>query len=210
MTVVTALPSPGWYPNPADRGTYRYWDGAEWTIHTCASAGAHPSLQPPKAAIQPSSQPAKAVTPVLERRPLQPFESAGPLESRGLFGAYRDVWRNYANFSGRLSVGGYWRFAFANVLIWVGLFLVAGLIAADATDPGAAIAPFLGVLAYAVIMMIPALAANVRRLHDTNRSGWALLCGVIPVVGPLLLFVFSVQRGDAGPNRYGAAPKRRY
>jgi uncharacterized membrane protein YhaH (DUF805 family) len=46
----------------------------------------------------------------------------------------------------------------------------------------------------------------VRRLHDTDRSGWWLLIAFIPVVGILVLLYFYVSRGDAGQNRFGPAP----
>jgi uncharacterized membrane protein YhaH (DUF805 family) len=46
-----------------------------------------------------------------------------------------------------------------------------------------------------------------RRLHDTNRSGWWILIGLIPIVGPIILLVFYATEGDAGDNQYGPDPK---
>ena len=50
-----------------------------------------------------------------------------------------------------------------------------------------------------------ALSLGVRRLHDTNRTGWYLLVGAIPVLGFLILLFFKLQKGSTLPNRYGAA-----
>jgi uncharacterized membrane protein YhaH (DUF805 family) len=57
----------------------------------------------------------------------------------------------------------------------------------------------LGVLA----LFLPTLAAGVRRLHDTDRSGWMMLIVLIPLVGPIILIVFLCQRGTEGANRFG-------
>jgi uncharacterized membrane protein YhaH (DUF805 family) len=54
---------------------------------------------------------------------------------------------------------------------------------------------------------IPGIAVSVRRLHDTNRSGWWLLLDLIPFIGGIILFVWFVQDGTPGDNRFGANPK---
>lgn len=56
---------------------------------------------------------------------------------------------------------------------------------------------------YSLLLLIPGLAVGVRRLHDTDRSGWWLLLGFIPVVGAIVLIVFAAQKGTAGANKYG-------
>lgn len=56
------------------------------------------------------------------------------------------------------------------------------------------------------------LAVSVRRLHDTNRSGWFYLLSIIPIVnyiGSIVLLVFYCLDGDAGPNQFGPDPKGR-
>ena len=89
----------------------------------------------------------------------------------------------YADFSGRLSRSRYWR--------WV-LFLIVVFYCALSID-SAWIAPAMGFLPYeagapnyatwavALLLVIPILAAAIRRLHDCNRSGWWMLLG-IPVI----------------------------
>jgi len=47
------------------------------------------------------------------------------------------------------------------------------------------------------------IALAVRRLHDTDRSGWWLLIGLIPIVGSLVLLVFYILPGTQGQNRFG-------
>src|SRR4051812_31165199 len=55
-------------------------------------------------------------------------------------------------------------------------------------------------------LFLPSLAVAVRRLHDTSRSGWWVLIGLIPVIGAIVLIVFYVQDSQ-GDNQYGPSPK---
>ena len=59
---------------------------------------------------------------------------------------------------------------------------------------------------FALAVILPALAVTVRRLHDTNRSGWWILVNLIPYVGGLVLLVLCAFAGTSGPNRYGDEP----
>ena len=43
-------------------------------------------------------------------------------------------------------------------------------------------------------------------LHDTNRSGWYLLIGLIPIVNLYLIYLMF-KEGDTGANQYGPDPK---
>jgi hypothetical protein len=58
------------------------------------------------------------------------------------------------------------------------------------------------VLVYVIVMVLPSLTVSVRRLHDTNRSGWWLLLDLIPFGGLVLLFFYILPSTD-GPNHYG-------
>ena len=44
---------------------------------------------------------------------------------------------------------------------------------------------------------------NVRRLHDTDRSGWNLLLNFIPLIGFIVFLVYCLQQGTQGENRLG-------
>src|SRR3546814_14139645 len=55
-------------------------------------------------------------------------------------------------------------------------------------------------------LLLPSLACAVRRLPDTDRSGWWLLLGLVPFVGAIILIVFYCLEGTKGPNRFGADP----
>jgi Protein of unknown function (DUF805) len=56
-------------------------------------------------------------------------------------------------------------------------------------------------------VLLPSLAVGARRLHDTGRSGWWLLIGIIPLIGWIVIIVFLVTEGERQPNAYGSDPK---
>ena len=60
---------------------------------------------------------------------------------------------------------------------------------------------------YGLGTLIPSIAVTVRRLHDTARSGWWILIGLVPIVGGLILLVFTVLDGTPGENNYGPDSK---
>jgi uncharacterized membrane protein YhaH (DUF805 family) len=60
---------------------------------------------------------------------------------------------------------------------------------------------------YTLAILIPSIAVTVRRLHDTGRSGWWWLIGLIPLIGWIVLFVFMVLDSDPETNEYGPSPK---
>jgi uncharacterized membrane protein YhaH (DUF805 family) len=113
------------------------------------------------------------------------------------------VIKNYATFSGRAQRAEYWYFVLFYVLIYLGLSLLDGVTGTFDSDTGAGLLGSIFVLA----ILIPSLAVTVRRLHDTDRSGWWLLIGLIPIIGGLVLLVFTVLDGTTGANTYGENPK---
>jgi uncharacterized membrane protein YhaH (DUF805 family) len=116
---------------------------------------------------------------------------------------YLEVWKKFATFEGRARRKEYWFFQLFNVLAVLVLVFVDMMV--GTFDLDAEIGLLSGVYCLAVIL--PSIAVQVRRLHDTNRSGWWILIGLIPLVGSLVLFVFSVLDSQPGANRFGPNPK---
>jgi uncharacterized membrane protein YhaH (DUF805 family) len=119
--------------------------------------------------------------------------------------------RRYADFTGRSRRKEYWMFFLFNLLIAVvvwGLLAVTYIAGMSETAMTTVMTPVF--LLYALVVLafvIPGLAVTVRRLHDTDRSGWTILFGLIPIVGPILLLVYYCTEGTRGPNRFGPDPK---
>tara|TARA_B100001013_G_scaffold272045_1_gene172993 strand:- start:125 stop:439 length:315 start_codon:yes stop_codon:yes gene_type:complete len=60
---------------------------------------------------------------------------------------------------------------------------------------------------YGLGTLIPSLAVSIRRLHDTGRSGWRLLVGLMPLVGWILTLIWYLSDSEARENKYGPNPK---
>jgi uncharacterized membrane protein YhaH (DUF805 family) len=112
---------------------------------------------------------------------------------------YVQVFKKYASFSGRARRVEYWVFTVGNMLV---VLTLLGLWQMTSWPLISTILVF-----YLLGSFIPNLAVMVRRLHDVGQSGWVLLLAAIPLLGALLLFVFSVLPGNPGPNRFGPDPK---
>jgi uncharacterized membrane protein YhaH (DUF805 family) len=104
--------------------------------------------------------------------------------------------KKYADFSGRARRSEYWFFALAAFCAYVVAYGIGAII-------GTMILYYLVALA----LFVPGLAVGARRLHDTDKSGWLLLIGIIPLIGGIVLIVFFVQDSQPGSNQYGPSPK---
>ena len=118
---------------------------------------------------------------------------------------YISVLKQYAVFSGRARRTEYWMFVLCNVIVMLLLGMVDKLIGGDNELISSIYS--LAVLLPSLAVLLPSLAVAARRLHDTDRSAWWLLLGLIPVIGTLVLIYFMVCNGQQGPNRFGDDPK---
>ena len=87
---------------------------------------------------------------------------------------YLDMWKNYANFSGRTSVRGYWmailfNFIAATIIGFIPIRILASL--------------------YALAVLIPGLALVVRRLRDAGKPWTCIFLSLIPLAGGIILIV---------------------
>lgn len=116
---------------------------------------------------------------------------------------YLEVLKKYAVFSGRARRKEYWFFVLFNIIISIVLAVIDGV--TGSFDPEAGMGLLGGI--YTLAVLIPGIAVSVRRLHDTERSGWWLLIALVPLIGAIVLLVFMVQDSKPGQNQYGANPK---
>ncbi len=140
----------------------------------------------------------------------------------------KTCFRKYAVFSGRASRPEYWWFfLFQAVASLISRNLPVASLTVGDVDLEASVLE----MVVALLLLLPGLAVFVRRLHDTGRSAWWLLLGVLPLliwfsllfipsVGLILFLVWIIPlfccgvwilvlmalRGDDVSNRYGPAP----
>lgn len=103
---------------------------------------------------------------------------------------YIRVLQNYFNFEGRDTRTQFWMFVLFNVIISVVLNVL--------------LEPLAGL--YSLAVLLPGLGAAARRLHDTGRSGWWQLIGIIPIIGWIIFIIFAAQPSEPKANQYGPQP----
>ena len=115
---------------------------------------------------------------------------------------YLVVLKKYAVFSGRARRKEYWMFTlFSTIIAFVLGFIESIVGIAPQTNQSILV----GI--YTLAVLIPSIAVSVRRLHDTGRSGLWVLIGLVPLIGAIVLIVFTVQDSQQGDNQYGSNPK---
>jgi uncharacterized membrane protein YhaH (DUF805 family) len=139
------------------------------------------------------------------------------------FGAIRSVFSKYAVFSGRARRPEFWwwtlfeyvtRGLLGGIYTAVMLAMLAPIIASGDTSDAAfdqimtaVFNPaYFVLIAWSLSILLPTLAVTVRRLHDTGRSGWFVLLMFVPVVGTIIMIVFTVMESDPKSNAWGALP----
>jgi uncharacterized membrane protein YhaH (DUF805 family) len=117
--------------------------------------------------------------------------------------------KKYADFNGRARRSEYWLFTLFLVIVEVVYFVLLGVTGGFSPEgPNGAAMGLMGIFSlFFLAMFIPILAVGIRRLHDTDRSGWWLLISLIPGLGGLVLLIFYLLPGTNGPNKFGPDPK---
>lgn len=157
----------------------------------------YPSQQPyPSQQQYPSQQPYAGGEPPLW----------APYYGASFAAAVKRVFQKYATFSGRASRSEYWWWTLVSVIIATVLNIVvqSGVqytSYGSTAGPGAFIGGALLVI-FGLATFIPSLAVSVRRLHDSNKSGWMILLGLIPFVGGIILLVFMLLGPDPRGQQY--------
>ena len=109
--------------------------------------------------------------------------------------AVKTCFSKYVDFSGRAPRSEFWWFVlFAIIVSVVTLLIDMSMLDADIT--------ILNTL-FGLAMLLPSIAVTVRRLHDTDRSGWWYLLVFVPLLGGIILIIFCVMKGTEGQNRFG-------
>ena len=117
--------------------------------------------------------------------------------------AIKHVFQNYATFSGRARRSEYWWFFLFNSLVSSALARLSQI--GDGSSLFTALASL-----WSLAMFIPGLAVAWRRLHDIGKKGSNWFWIFLPFAGLIMLLVWMIRPGIAGPNQYGPDPKDPY
>jgi uncharacterized membrane protein YhaH (DUF805 family) len=113
---------------------------------------------------------------------------------------YIGVLKKYFVLKGRSGRLEFWTFFFCNLAIGVGFGIISRF-------PGLWILISVVSGLFSLAIIIPSFTVGVRRLHDTNRSGFWVLLAFIPLIGVIILIIWAIQKGSRGGNKYGPKPR---
>lgn len=113
----------------------------------------------------------------------------------GLGKAVKLFFKNYVNFKGRSTRSEFWFAGLFMMLVYIVLGIFGG-----ATD-SSAMESFVGI--FSLVCVIPSLSLSIRRLHDTDKSGWCVLVTVIPFFGWIIAFMWACQQSYPISNKWG-------
>lgn len=119
------------------------------------------------------------------------------------FGYFLYCVKNYAKFEGRARRKEYWMFALFMFLFLLVLSLIDLAFGVYSEEAGMGLLSGIFTLATA----IPSLAVSARRLHDIGKSAWFLLLSLIPLIGSIILLVWTLKDSEPGDNKWGPNPK---
>lgn len=103
---------------------------------------------------------------------------------------FLSVLKQFGDFKSRTGKTEYWVFILVSVLISI----ILGMIS-----------PKLSSL-YSLIILIPSIAATVRRLHDTGKSGLNFLWALIPILGAIYVIILCIKDSEPNANKWGEVP----
>ena len=108
---------------------------------------------------------------------------------------------NYCNFNGRARRSEFWYWYLFTLIIEITLSILLQVLPKNLSLVFMIIFTILN-----LAILSPTVGVQIRRLHDTGKSGWFLILFFIPIVGWIILIIMFCQDSDA-TNEYGPSPK---
>ncbi|WP_321326023.1 DUF805 domain-containing protein [Thiomicrorhabdus sp.] len=114
-----------------------------------------------------------------------------------------DAIKNYATFTGRATRQQYWMFYLFYIIFYIILSVLENALGLTLGEFGEGILTII----YSLALLIPSIAILARRLHDTGRSGWWILLIFIPLIGAIVILIFTLLDSERQANEYGESIK---
>jgi uncharacterized membrane protein YhaH (DUF805 family) len=115
----------------------------------------------------------------------------------GIQDAVSTCFSKYVTFQGRATRSEYWWWALFVMVVYLVIIGVGLAVMSDSS------LPMIVAMLFMLAVLLPSLAVLIRRLHDTDHSGWWFFIELVPIIGPLWLLYLLVISGTPGPNRFG-------
>ncbi len=172
--------------------------------------GQAPYTQPGYAQQQPPAYGQAYQAPAYGMAPYSAAVDSNPRPSVAMPQAIKLWLKNWKNFTGRASRSEFWwaylGIILAEMAVGIVLVVIAVIIMAltNGSDAAVAISMLLyGVFGlFALAMLVPTLSLGIRRLHDSNQSGWMWLLGLVPYVGGIVVLILMAQPSNPAGARF--------
>ncbi len=106
--------------------------------------------------------------------------------------AVKSGFDHYTKFDGRANKPAFWWWFLFGILVYIGAEIIDAILGTTIVW-----------IIVALGLLLPNLSVAIRRLHDTDRTGWWILIGLIPIIGFIVLLIFYLEKSDPGDNKYG-------
>lgn len=114
-----------------------------------------------------------------------------------------DAIKNYATFTGRATRQQYWMFYLFYIIFYIILAILDNALGLANAELGTGVLTTI----YSLGLLIPSIAILARRLHDIGRSGWWILLIFIPLIGAIVILIFTLLDSERQANEYGESIK---
>lgn len=116
----------------------------------------------------------------------------------GFVGAIKKGFKGYVVWNARSTRPEYWWWTLFVVIVAIIAAIIDSVV--FSTNATTSIGPVSGIVSLA--LFLPGLSVLIRRLHDTDRTGWWVWIMLIPIAGAIVSFIFTVLASKPGPTRW--------
>ena len=136
----------------------------------------------------------------IEAERLQNIYADSNVEDLNFFDSIKICFKKTFNYKDRASRSEFWYFTLIYTILSIPLYIYEN--SYDPTEENIYIISVLCV----IILFLPGIAVQIRRMHDINKSGWFILLNLVPFIGSIIVLVMLIEKGTLGKNRFGEYP----
>ncbi|GAB95166.1 uncharacterized membrane protein YhaH (DUF805 family) [Kineosphaera limosa] len=118
--------------------------------------------------------------------------------------AVRTCLTKYVTFDGRARRSEFWYFVLFQILVSIAAAIIDSIVF-PRWELGGDQGPVQWLTN--VVLLLPSIAVTCRRLHDIDKSGWWQLLNFIPIIGWIIMLIWTIRDGQRHQNRFGYDPK---
>ena len=136
----------------------------------------------------------------IEAERLQNIYADSNVEGLNFFDSIKICFKKTFIYQDRASRSEFWYFSLIYTILSIPIYIYEN--SYDPTEKNLYIISVICV----IILFLPGIAVQIRRMHDINKSGWFILLNLVPFIGSIIVLVMLIEKGTLGKNRFGEYP----